>query len=158
MVDFVAKSRSKKVRDISRLRPISTGGNGGIAGSFRPSLIDGRMALRTRNGDLLDMRTTAAKRFMWLVESMVEDLGGEEQISTAEFESIMSAAALMVDIRFEIAAFINGDIDQLDTERVVPLMNVLNRTLSQIGLKRRARDVTPRLADVLDGTAREVAE
>jgi hypothetical protein len=87
-----------------------------------------------------------------LIESHTSDLGGEDAVSEAERSIIRRIATLTVELErmeVEFAAAGSAQPDQLDLYQRTA--NSLRRLLEAIGLKRRARDVTP---DPLEYAAR----
>ncbi len=79
----------------------------------------------------------------------MSDLGGDAAVSRAELELIRRAAGLSV-----LAAQMEADIvggENVDVERYTATINAQRRVLTTLGLKRRARDVTP---DPLEYAAR----
>ena len=89
----------------------------------------------------VDQRSAVARRFRDLVAAIVSDLGGAENVSEGQRQLARRAAALSVQCELIEADMARGE--KIDTEDFVRLVNSLNRTLGSIGLKRRARDVTP---------------
>jgi hypothetical protein len=92
------------------------------------------------DGDI-DGRSPAARRFRDLFHAVIADLGGMGNTSEGERQLARRAAALSVQCELAEATMAKGAA--IDTEDYVRLVNGLNRTLGSIGLKRRARDVTP---------------
>ncbi len=101
---------------------------------------------------LIDGRTRPALAFKTAVGDFVSDLGGDAAVSRAELELIRRAAGLSV-----LAAQMEADIvggENVDVERYTATINAQRRVLTTLGLKRRARDVTP---DPLEYAARAKA-
>ncbi len=119
----------------------------------------GRMLIQVPGFGEIDGRTREAWYYRQLVEDVVSDLGGIDNVSRAEIELTRRAAGLgVLASQFE-ARIIDGrprdgDIDYL-TKVASAQVNVFNK----LGLRRRARDVnpSPTLRDIIDGHA-EVAE
>ncbi len=88
---------------------------------------------------------------------MIEDLGGPENVSVAEQQLIRRAAALAVDLEFQEAQALNDNV-ALDPAVYRCMVETERHVLQALGLRRRARDITPRLGDILAGHAREVAD
>jgi hypothetical protein len=100
----------------------------------------------------VDGRSTWVRRLRDLIESHTSDLGGEDAVSEAERSIIRRIATLTVELErmeVEFAAAGSAQPDQLDLYQRTA--NSLRRLLEAIGLKRRARDVTP---DPLEYAAR----
>jgi hypothetical protein len=95
----------------------------------------------------LDKRSTAyleTRRFITAIEA---DLGGAEALSAAERQIVQHAAivgAMCTDMEIK---YLRGET--IDTSEYGFLVGVQHRLFSLIGLRRRPRDVTPSLEDVL---------
>ncbi len=63
---------------------------------------------------------------------------------------------MAVDLEFQEAQAVD-DNDALDPNTYRVMADTQRRILQALGLRRRARNVTPRLSDIIDGTA-EAAE
>jgi hypothetical protein len=102
----------------------------------------------TNGGELLpgiDGRSIWVRRCRDLIELHLADIGGEENASVAERSIIRRAAVMMVELeRIEkrFAASERGP-SQADLDLYVRAAGNLRRLLESIGIKRRARDVTP---------------
>ena len=97
--------------------------------------------LRLLTLDQLDHRTAAAKRCRDLIAAIELDLGGSDRLSTGERQIIQRAAitgAVLEDIE---TRWLAGE--PIDPARYATLGNAQRRLLETIGLRRRARDVTP---------------
>jgi len=97
--------------------------------------------LRLLTLDQLDHRTAAAKRCRDLIGAIELDLGGSDRLSTSERQIIQRAAitgAVLEDIE---TRWLAGD--PIDPALYATLGNAQRRLLETIGLRRRARDVTP---------------
>ena len=105
------------------------------------------------NGQPIDGRTIIARRFRDILDAITADLGGRDHISEGEHQLARRAAALSVQAEIQEAWLAGQRFDKVDVEEFVKLCNALNRTLITIGLKRRARDVTPDLKDYIAGQA-----
>ncbi len=98
---------------------------------------------------LVDGRTRTALAFKATVGDLVSDMGGEAAVSRAELELIRRAAGLSVLAAQIEAEIVNGD--EVAIDRYTATINAQRRVLVTLGLKRRARDVTP---DPLEFAAR----
>ena len=107
--------------------------------------------LLDHEGRAIDGRTIIARRFRDILDAITADLGGRDQISEGEHQLARRAAALSVQAEIQEAWLAGQRFDKVDVEEFVKLVNALNRTLITIGLKRRARDVTPTLAEIVEG-------
>jgi hypothetical protein len=114
--------------DASELQPQSD------SGSARTRA--GKVRLRTL-GDM-DARTAAYRRFKELVASYTSDLGGDP--TTGQQAIIQRAVSLQVWCEDAEAAYaITGE---LDIGQFTTATNAMRRLLADIGLERRAHDVT----------------
>lgn len=98
--------------------------------------------------DQLDGRTIAAKQARALMADIESDLGGRDELSTAELQLIQRAAitgAILEDVE---AAWLAGG--QIDAATYTALGNAQRRYLETVGLKRTPRDVTT-LCEILKG-------
>ncbi len=96
---------------------------------------------------LIDGRTRPALAFKAAVADLISNLGGDTVVSRAELELIRRAAGLSV-LSAQLEAEIVGGED-VNVERYVTVINAQRRVLVTLGLKRRARDVTPPLEQYL---------
>jgi hypothetical protein len=98
------------------------------------------------NGDLLpgvDHRSTWARRVKDLIALHVSDLGGDDCMSEAEFALVRRAAVLTSQLEHMELRFASGESEPKILEVYGRTVNTLRRTLEAIGIKRRARDITP---------------
>ena len=121
----------------------------------RPKIAPPPVQCRTRVGTGgamlagLDLRTHAGRRYREICADMVAHLGGE---ATAPQEALIRrAAALSIWCEAQESAQASGG--ELDIERYNGATNTLRRLLSDLGLERRARDVTPDLHQFLASRA-----
>ncbi|TPL75115.1 hypothetical protein [Mesorhizobium sp. B2-3-15] len=106
---------------------------------------------RLRTLDDLDRRTKAAQATFELRDQLASDLGGMEQLSAMEREIVDGAALLGAMIKDAGATYLSGD--PVDLGEFMALTNAQRRLLADVGLQRRARDVTPTLQDIIAGRA-----
>lgn len=106
----------------------------------------GRHTTKTRAGKLripslkdLDGRTAAAQRFRELVRDYSLDLGGDP--STAQEAIIHRAVSIQVWCEAEEAQY--ATTGKLDIGTFTTASNALRRLLSDIGLERQSKDITP---------------
>ena len=94
----------------------------------------------------VDQRSTWCRRLRDLVQLHLSDLGGEDNVSEAEKSLIRRVAVLSVEMERMEAAFAvdEAEADALDAYQRAS--NSLRRLLTTLGLKRRARDITPSLS------------
>lgn len=112
----------------------------------------GKVRLRTLSD--IDARTATYRRFKELVASYTSDLGSD--LTTAESAIIQRVVSLQVWLEDAEASYAgNGE---LDIATYTTASNALRRLLADIGLQRRARDITPDLsAYVRDRQPKEAA-
>lgn len=96
----------------------------------------------------VDGRTLEYRRFRDVEAEVLADLGGADATSEGERLLARKAASLTVQTERLDARVAAGEA--VDGEDYVRLANCLTRVLLALGLRRRARDVTPSLADYLD--------
>lgn len=106
---------------------------------------------RLRTLDDLDRRTRAAQATFELRDQIAKDLGGIDRLSAMKREIVDSAALLGAMIKDAGATYLSGD--PVDLGEFMALTNAQRRLLADIGLERRARDVTPSLQDIIAGHA-----
>jgi hypothetical protein len=100
----------------------------------------------------VDGRSVWARRLHDLIYLHTADLGGEDNCSEAEKALVRRASCLIVELehlemKFALAED-GAEEGQLKTYQMT--VNTLRRTLESLGLKRRARDVTPTLAEYVE--------
>ena len=99
---------------------------------------------RVGNGSALfldgaDGRSLIARRFKDILSEIVSDLGGTEIISEGQRQLARRAATLSTEAETMEATLAGGG--ELDLDRYVVLTNALNRTFSNLGLRRRPKTV-----------------
>lgn len=121
----------------------------------RPRIADMLPVSRSRvaNGSAVlagvDGRSVTYRRYRDILAQLVCDLGGEP--SEAQLQIARRAASLSVWAEEQDAAAANGEA--LDIGAYTTASNSLRRLLADLGLERRARDVTPRLDRYIAGEA-----
>src|SRR5262245_63865321 len=109
-----------------------------------------RVANRTALWAGTDGRSLWARRVGELLAAHVSDLGGEGNISEAERALAKRAAVLICELERREAAFAQaGEVSDEALAIYQTSVNTLRRTLEALGLQRRARDVTPSLAEAI---------
>ncbi len=98
-----------------------------------------------------DARSREARRFRDVYGDLLEHAGGDARISEARRHLVKRATALIVWCEIVEAKLANGEA--LDTQAYNGACNTLRRLLSDIGLDRAIKDVTPRLGDYVQGRA-----
>lgn len=96
--------------------------------------------------DDLDRRTRAAQMVSQSIDAFEGDLGGD--LSTAEKAIVRRAAIAGAMCESLAAAWLTGD-SSVDPASFATLANLERRQLETVGIKRRARDVTPSLNEYL---------
>jgi hypothetical protein len=108
---------------------------------------------RVSNGSAVlegvDGRSVAARRYRDVLEEFIRDIGGDP--SGAQSAIARRAAALCVVCEQAEAEMIAGG--ELDLAEFTTAANSLRRLLSDLGLERRAKDITPSLSQYLANKA-----
>jgi hypothetical protein len=129
----------------------------------RPRIRPRKVAQRSRitNGSLLpsvaDGRSAWVRRAKDLIAEHLSDLGSVENTSAAERSlvrrvSVMEVELEMLEAKFAQAGHANND----DLDLYQRTTGNLRRVLETLGLRRRAKDVTPSLGDILrEGMSRD---
>jgi hypothetical protein len=128
-------SRGKTDVSISKLRSAVTNGSQLLAGC--------------------DHRSARMRRLKDLIGGHVADLGGRDLISEAEFCLVRRAAILTLELELLEAKFEANDgakVQELECYQRVA--SSLRRLLESLGFRRRQRDVTPSLGDILSAEHR----
>ncbi|MFN3473841.1 MAG: hypothetical protein ACK4ZW_07325 [Blastomonas sp.] len=97
----------------------------------------------------VDGRSQMARRYREITASIESDLGGD--LTEAQRHLIARSATLAIWCEAREAELANGA--EFDAAAYATISNALRRLLSDLGLERRARDVTPRLHDYINGKA-----
>lgn len=106
-----------------------------------------RYSTRTRllSLDDLDRRTRAFQTAKETKDSIVGDLGGEDQLSTLELIQAENAAVDAAVLRDLQVRWLRGE--EIEAAVLATIENVFNRTAAALGTKRRTRDVIPGLKE-----------
>ena len=104
----------------------------------------------------LDGRTRAAQAVSKTMSAIASDLGGNEHLSTGEQQIIKRVALTGAMLEDMAARWLLGE--PVDPALYATLSNAERRLLETVGLKRRARDVTPSLSQYLASKAAKPAE
>jgi hypothetical protein len=89
----------------------------------------------------LDQRTRAYKQAVSLKSGFLSDLGGEDRATMAQRELAQRGAVLGAMLEDQEVKWLAGAPVELD--KYCTLVNAQRRVLADIGLERRARDVSP---------------
>jgi hypothetical protein len=101
--------------------------------------------------DNVDGRSAVARRYRDVLSELISDLGGDP--SGAQSAIARRAASLCVVCEQAEAEMLAGGI--LDLAEFTTAANSLRRLLSDLGLERRAKDITPSLASYLTSESRK---
>ena len=108
-----------------------------------------RTRSRVSNGsavlDNVDGRSAVARRYRDVLNELISDLGGDP--SGAQSAIIRRASALCVVCEQAEAEMVAGGV--LDLAEFTTAANSLRRLLSDLGLERRAKDISPTLGEYL---------
>jgi hypothetical protein len=117
----------------------------------RSRVTNGRELLPT-----IDGRSLRVRRYRDLLALHLGDLGGADMVSNSELAILRRAACLMVELE-RIEVLLASDDPRLSREHTLDVYqrtsNTLRRLLESLGLRRRARDITPSLSEII-GEAR----
>jgi len=94
----------------------------------------------------VDGRSMMARRFREITSGIEDDLGGD--LTEAQRALLARAATLACWCEEREAELANGE--QFDAGEYATISNALRRILSDLGLHRVSRDVTPTLADYIN--------
>jgi hypothetical protein len=95
----------------------------------------------------VDGRTTQARRFKEVFTNITQDLGGDP----TEAQKAIAARAATLCVWCEAAEVEFASGGELDVATYSTVSNAMRRLLTDLGLERRSRDVTPSLSDYIAG-------
>jgi hypothetical protein len=104
----------------------------------------------TNGSDVLagvDGRSAMVRRYRDILGQLVDDMGGEP--SEAQLQIARRAASIAIWCEDKDAAAANGE--PMDIGSYGTAANALRRLLADLGLERRARNITPDLGKYLQG-------
>jgi hypothetical protein len=104
----------------------------------------------------IDRRTTAYRKAVDLIDAIESDLGGADRLSTGERQLIQRAAVTGAMLEDQEARWLSGEM--IDPALYATLGNAQRRMFEAVGLRRRPRDVTPKLSSYLANAHAEAAE
>jgi len=120
------------------------------------SLVGDKRQARSKitNGSALlpnvDGRSTWVRRCRDIIALHLSDMGGESNTSSAERSIIRRAAVLTTELEVLEQRFAAvGSATAVDLDLYIRASGNLRRMLESVGLQRRAKDITPRLSDIL---------
>jgi hypothetical protein len=125
--------------------------------SASSGLVDGSLRKgrsKVTNGRVLiagvDQRNPWVKRCKDVIAAHISDLGGLDNSSAAERSIIRRASVMTVELeRLETKFARAGEANADDLDLYQRTAGNLRRLLEAVGLRRRPRDVTPSLGDIL---------
>jgi hypothetical protein len=146
----IGEARSDKMRAVAEKRKL------------KPRAGDkkfGRSAITNQTRLLAGVPNTDAwsRRALDIISEHVADLGGEGNISAAEYSIIRCAAALKVELEALEAKFATGKSDKGDVDLYIRGAGGLRRLLQSLGLERRAKNVGPTVEEYLASKRREAS-
>jgi hypothetical protein len=96
----------------------------------------------------LDGRTHSAKVFTQLAAAIESDLGGRDELSAIELQLIEAFCGASVMLNHLNAKLVQSEsVDPLEYAQAA---STLVRIANRLGLRRRAKDISPSLADILN--------
>lgn len=122
----------------------------------RPANAAALNGTRVGNGSAIlpgvDGRTAMGRRLREIVGALVSDLGGDDAMTEAKLHIVRRVAVLAAQLETIEADAANG-VRAFDIGSYSTGANTLRRLLADLGLERRARDVTPNLDRYIRQTA-----
>lgn len=97
----------------------------------------------------VDGRTAMARRFREIHANIESDLGGD--LTEAQRHLVARAATLAIWAEARETELAEGK--DFDAGQYATIANAMRRLLADLGLERRARDITPSLSDYIAGKA-----
>jgi hypothetical protein len=102
---------------------------------------------KARHVEHIDARSLWARRDREVYNALISDLGGADRLSELEHQVVRRAVGLILQCeQFEVLL---AEGKPVDTVKAATLINTFNRTAGMLGLKRRAKDITPHLETYL---------
>src|SRR5262245_48708501 len=98
----------------------------------------------------VDGRSTMMRRYKEILAQIVSDIGGDP----SEAENIIARRACTLAVWCEQAAAAMANGAEIDIQQFTTATNALRRLLLDIGLERRAKDITPTLSQYLEAAER----
>jgi hypothetical protein len=95
--------------------------------------------------EAIDGRSREARRFRDVLSEIVSDLGGPDTLSEGQRQLARRAAMLSVECERMEGHAVAGKA--IDLEMFGQLTDRLGRTFQRLGLRRKARNVTPTVAE-----------
>jgi hypothetical protein len=95
--------------------------------------------------DGVDGRSTRVRRYREILAQLISDLGGDP----SEAQTIIARRASELAVWCELRAQAMASGEEINIGEFTTATNALRRLLTDLGLERRARDVTPSLEQYL---------
>jgi hypothetical protein len=95
--------------------------------------------------EAIDGRSREARRFRDVLSEIVSDLGGPDTLSEGQRQLARRAAMLSTQCEIMEGQAVSGKA--IDLEMFGQLTDRLGRTFQRLGLRRKARNVTPTVAE-----------
>jgi hypothetical protein len=107
---------------------------------FKSAITNGSALLHNVDG-----RSATMRRLRDLITNHANDLGGADNLSTAELALVRRAAMLTLQLEMMEARWQenNGEASAKQIETYQRTSNTLRRLLESLGLQRRQKDITP---------------
>jgi hypothetical protein len=116
--------------------------------------------LVTRSGQRVNLDTNAGRMFISMIEALVDQRGGPDNVTPAEIMLIKRAAMLEVDLSFQEADYLSRKRrGGMDPNLYTHMVDTQRKLLKDIGYKRRSRNITPGRHDrqrLIEGRAERV--
>jgi hypothetical protein len=93
--------------------------------------------------DGVDGRSVLARRYRDILAQLVSDMGGDP----SEAQSLIAKRAATLAVWCELAEAAMAKGEHFDIAEFTTATNALRRLLADLGLERRARDITPSVSD-----------
>jgi hypothetical protein len=125
-------------------KPTTRAISGGRPAHTRSAVTNGRRLHVVSPGD-----NAWARRFADVLDQILADLGSEQHLSEGQRQLARRCATIAI-----VCERMEGEAaagKQIDLEQYGQLTDRLGRAFSRLGIKRHARDITPRLSSILRG-------
>jgi hypothetical protein len=100
----------------------------------------------------IDKQTGAGRFFDRMVREIERDLGGRQHLSRIELELVRAFAGGATTLQYLNSQVVLGEIAELDLSAYSTVASTMLRIGTRLGFRRRARDVTPSVAEYLERT------
>jgi hypothetical protein len=96
-----------------------------------------------------DKATGAARFFQRMIREIENDLGGRRDLSRIEGELIRAFVGAATLLQYQNVQVALGESSEIDLTGYATIASTMLRIGARLGFSRRARDLTPSLADLL---------